>query len=145
MACVPIDAFRTLAARPGVYRALHLADAVDAAVLQEWVVNLTRRASVPRTAHLVLELEARLSSSGFSTSGGFELPLTQAVLGDALGLSSVHLNRTIRRLREEELMDFRCGKVTILERPRLVRIAELDPRYVSLTEPKFDLDNHIFV
>ena len=108
-----------------------MGDVVDAAILQEWVVNLTRRPAIPRTAHLVLELETRLAVRGATVAGEFELPLTQAILGDALGLSSVHLNRTIRRLREEELLVFRAGRIVIQDRPRLVRIAEYDPRYLT--------------
>ena len=141
VAYIPAESIRVFARRPEIAEALRLGDLVDAAILQEWIVNLTRRPAIPRTAHLVLELETRLAMKGKAKRGEFELPLTQAVLGDALGLSAVHLNRTIRRLREEELLVFSAGRMVILDRPRLVRIAEFDAKYLTPTVPNKGDDN----
>lgn len=145
VACVPAEAIRVFAERPDIAEALRLGDLADAAILQEWIVNLTRRPAIPRTAHLVLELETRLAMRGNTTRGEFELPLTQAVLGDALGLSSVHLNRTIRRMREDELLIFSWGRMVILDRLQLVRIAEFDARYLTPTAPNKQGNDHFLV
>jgi hypothetical protein len=71
----------------------------------------------------------RCENSGHRDRRAYELPITRASLGDATGLTGVHVNRTLKELRENEVMEFRAGKVTINEWDRLVRIGDCDPRY----------------
>jgi CRP-like cAMP-binding protein len=69
---------------------------------------------------------------GLADEDGYPLPLTQADLADATGLTSVHVNRMLRRLRNDELCTFRNARVTIHDWDRLQRIAEFDPTYLHL-------------
>ena len=64
------------------------------------------------------------------TTGGYQLPMTQEQLADATGLTPVHVNRTLRRLRDEGLADFARGEVRVLDEARLARVGEFDPDYL---------------
>ena len=88
-------------------------------------------------AHLLCELYTRLSVVRSTADFTFTLPLTQAQLGDLLGLSAVHVNRVLQELRGRELISWRGSTVTILDWPGLQDIAEFDPRYLNLQrEPR---------
>ena len=102
----------------------------ELAMLQERLVNLGRRTARERVAHLILELLHRLREVGLANGTTFELPLTQGALGDALGLSIVHVNRTLRRLNEEGVIRYRPGFVAAIDLPALARIAEFDEDYL---------------
>ena len=84
---------------------------LDAAIHREWVGNVGRRSAYARTAHLLCEIWFRLKSMGLAHDHTFDLPLTQADLGDATGLSVVHVNRTIRQLREDGLIRLSKGRI----------------------------------
>jgi CRP-like cAMP-binding protein len=107
---------------------------LDAALHREWIFRLGRLDAVGRVAHLLTEIYFRLAAVGRAGDMSFPLALTQQDLGEACGLTSVHVNRTLRRLREEGLADFSRGKVTIMDLPRLSRVAEFDPDYLYLDE-----------
>jgi GAF domain-containing protein len=82
-------------------------------------------------AHLFCEIWFRLKSVGLAHDNAFSLPATQADLGDALGLSLVHVNRTIQRLRADGLISVNRDRVVrLLDWPRLTEIAEFDPTYL---------------
>ena len=85
-----------------------------------------------RTAHLICELFVRLQAAGRVTDGSFELPLTQADFGDTLGMSNVHMNRILMRLRSEGLVEWKSGSVTIRAWERLKGVAGIDPTYLNL-------------
>jgi CRP-like cAMP-binding protein len=106
---------------------------LELAMLQERLVNLGRRTARERVAHLILELLHRLRLVGLADGTAFELPLTQGALGDALGLSIVHVNRTLRRLNNEGLIRYRPGVVAAIDLPALARIAEFDAEYLHQT------------
>jgi CRP-like cAMP-binding protein len=95
-------------------------------------VSLGRRTALERTAHLFCELQLRLGVVGLATEREYALPITQAELAECLGLTSVHVNRVLKELRERELVEFRSGRVTILDLPQLRRAAEFDPVYLYL-------------
>jgi CRP-like cAMP-binding protein len=121
---LPID-------RPTVGRALWRATLVDEAVLRSWVVNIGRREAFERIAHLFCELHARLTLVGLVNGGHFALPLTQEVLADATGLTPVHVNRMLQKLRTDGLITLKSGELTILDLPALQQIAGFDPYYLS--------------
>ena len=113
-------------------RLLWLDTIVDAAIHRQWLVALGRRSGLGHLAHLVCELFTRLSAVGLTEGQTFNLPLTQTVLSDALGLSTVHVNRLIAELRREGLVRWSNPQVEILDWPRLSQIAEFDPTYLRL-------------
>jgi CRP-like cAMP-binding protein len=113
-------------------RVLWFSTNLDAAIHREWEVSLGRRTALERTAHLFCELQLRLGVVGLATEREYALPITQAELAECLGLTSVHVNRVLKELRERELVEFRSGRVTILDLPQLRRAAEFDPVYLYL-------------
>ncbi|MER8947261.1 Crp/Fnr family transcriptional regulator [Mesorhizobium sp. M0408] len=100
------------------------------AILAEHLMNAGRRNAMSRTAHFLLELEERLSSVGLSAHGGYECPLTQHELADILGMTTVHLNRTLGELRKADLVAFRAGHVEVINRKKLVKTAGFDSEYL---------------
>lgn len=102
-------------------------------MLIEHLTNVGCRSAFVRTAHLLLELSDRVKSCGMGEPDSFYCPLTQYQLADALGLTPIHLNRMMRELREEGLVMFRSYKVEILDRQRLVEIAEYDGEFMRMS------------
>jgi CRP-like cAMP-binding protein len=86
-------------------------------------------------AHFLLELSTRLMLVGLGTPAGFACPLTQYHLADALGLSAVHVNRVLRELREDGLVTFQYGQVTIHNLDVLTDLAEFDRSYLDQEGP----------
>jgi CRP-like cAMP-binding protein len=99
--------------------ALKLSAALDEAGLIDQVVRLGRQTALERISHLFLELRFRLSLTDMVRDDAFDLPLTQEQLADVLGLSTVHVNRTLQQLRTEEAVEFRNGRLRLL-RPALL-------------------------
>jgi CRP-like cAMP-binding protein len=92
-------ALRELAlTRPAVGKAMWVDALVDASIYREWIVNVGRRDARARIAHILCELALRSKAAGLGTEDGFELPMSQEQLGDAVGLTSVHVNRTLKSL-----------------------------------------------
>jgi CRP-like cAMP-binding protein len=85
------------------------------------IVRLGRLSAYERVVHLLLEMRDRLTASDQVVNDCFPMPLTQEVLADALGLSMVHLNRTLQQLRRDKLIEFKAGSVTLL-RPRALSV-----------------------
>lgn len=109
---------------PGLLRAFAAAARAEDALLLDSVVRLGRQTAYERVAHFLLEIHDRLALAGLSDSQHFPLPLTQEILGDALGLSIVHVNRTLQQLRRDKLIEWRSGVAVLLQRDLLVRIAD---------------------
>jgi len=131
VAAVPRQAFETeILRRPALLRALWHMQLVDEGTLRAWIVSMGRRDSVQRVAHLMCELYMRAGNIGLVTDQHFELPLTQTVLGDALGLTPVHVNRVLRRLRLEDVMELRQGSLVISDIAKLLTIAGFDDSYL---------------
>ena len=89
------------------------------------VIRLGRLSAYERTAHLLLELHERQVRLGTARGGVLHLPLTQDVLADTLGLSAVHMNRTLQQLRRNVLVDYRAGRTVLQDLPGLVQAASL--------------------
>jgi CRP-like cAMP-binding protein len=120
-----------------IARALWWSTLVDESVLREWVVNNGRRDAHERIAHLLCELHARLDMVGLVEDDRLDLPLTQEDLADATSLTAVHTNRTLQRLRSEELIELRSQVLTIRDLKSLQRIAGFDPTYLHLKRRPF--------
>jgi len=115
---------------PHLTRLLWLMTLVDNAIVREWLVGIGRRSATERMAHLICELQLRLRAVERNGENGFELPVTQADLGDMLGLSLVHTNRVLRYLREQRLVLWEGQRVRVLDRPGLERLAGFDDTYL---------------
>lgn len=116
---------------PRLATAILWAASRDEAMVVEHLVGLGQREAHVRMAHFLLELGAKLVLVGMGSRAGYDCPLTQFHLGDALGLSAVHVNRTLRKLRDAGLVTFRNGHVTFDDFDRLVALAEFDPAYMD--------------
>jgi CRP-like cAMP-binding protein len=132
------DIIETVANTPKLAVAMLWAMSRDEAMVVEHLVGLGRRDAAQRVAHFLLELGARLSLVGLATKNGFFCGLTQYLLADALGLTAVHINRTLRQLREAGLLTFRDGLVSFDNYKRLVSFAQFDPCYMDHKEPFLD-------
>ncbi len=117
---------------PVLARAFWRDCAVDASIIATWSVSLGRRNALARLAHLVCELKCREEAVGRFCNNGFGLPMTQAQLADVLGLTAVHINRTISALRAASLISMSSSRVTILNWSGLVQAADFDPAYLHL-------------
>ena len=115
---------------PRIGRALYAAQLIDEATLRAWIVSMGRRSSVERVAHLMCELYVRLQSVHGLQSPTVELPVSQLLLADALGMSPVHINRVIRRLREAGVMEISRRSLRITDPIGLVRVAGFDENYL---------------
>jgi len=130
-ATIPREALLSLAIeRPEVLRAIWIDTLIDASVFREWVVNVGRRDSRARIAHLLCELALRLRSIGLVHDDRFDFPLTQEQLADATGLTAVHTNRTLQSLRKDGLVQLTGRSLTVLDWDRLCEVAEFDELYL---------------
>jgi CRP-like cAMP-binding protein len=133
IALVPHDALRGITeTHPHLGRMLWFSTLLDAAIHREKILSIGRRTAIARIAHIFCELHVRLRMVGLGSDTGFALPLTQADLADVTGLTSVHVNRMLKKLRDDNLLTFRGGQVTIDDWERLQRVAEFDPTYLHL-------------
>ncbi|MFD1981414.1 Crp/Fnr family transcriptional regulator [Mesorhizobium newzealandense] len=103
----------------------------NGAVIAQHLTNVGRRSALARTAHLFLELRARLERIGSVTRNSYECPLTQYDLADALGLTPIHVNRMLRELRERKLLEFRQGHVHVLDQPALTKFSGFEHEYIE--------------
>ncbi|WP_298285172.1 Crp/Fnr family transcriptional regulator [Novosphingobium sp.] len=126
-----------LAGRPQLIRKLWFATLIDAAMHRAWLFRLGRLDAVGRVAHFLCETNARLVAAGLSDGRRFALALTQSDLAEICGLTSVHVNRVMRQMREERLCVFRSSFVEIPDPARLAARSQFNPEYLYLeqTEP----------
>lgn len=116
--------------RAKIAHALWSTQLVDESTMRAWIVSMGRRDSEARVAHLMCELYLRARNIGLIHGNTLEMPLSQVVLADALGMTPVHINRILRRLRLAKLMEFSRGKLTILDPQGLVKAAGFDETYL---------------
>ena len=119
---------------PNVLAAVLTQLATDQAVTEELLFSLARRTALERAAHLLCELEFRFRRMGLSTNGRFSLPMTQAEIGKHLGLTSVHVNRTLQELRRRELVNTQGTNIELPDLSELQRLAGFDPRYLTVSK-----------
>lgn len=121
----------TMDRHPRIARALWWATLVDEAVLREWLVNLGRREPFERVAHLLCELWLRMRNVGLvSPADRLDLPVTQAELADAMGLTTATVNRVLQRLRAKDLISLQEGQLTLLDAERLMAVSDFDASYL---------------
>lgn len=117
---------------PHLARLLWFMTTLDAAIHREWQLSLGRRTAMARIAHLMCELQARLAIVGLTDGDRYRLPITQVDLAECLGLTSIHVNRTLLDLRTRGLAMFREKVVTIEDHAALCRLAEFNPDYLYI-------------
>lgn len=137
VATAPADAVHDVMERfRRVERAMWCSTLVDEAISREWLVDIGRREAIDRIGHRLCEFHSRLQSVGMVTKdGAFSFPLTQEDLADSLGITSVHLNRTMARLREQGLIEFGRKRMRIALPERLAEMSGFDPDYLHPCAP----------
>jgi CRP-like cAMP-binding protein len=116
--------------RPAIRMAMWIDTLIDASIFREWVVNVGRRDSRARIAHLLCELALRLERSGLGHEGAFDFPITQEQLADATGLTAVHTNRTLQSLRKDGLIQLTSRSLTVLDWEKLRDVGDFDELYL---------------
>jgi CRP-like cAMP-binding protein len=119
---------------PAIGKALWREALVEASLFREWITNIGRRDARARVAHLLCELAVRREAAELGSRQAFELPMTQEQLGDALALTAVHVNRTLRALEADGLIRRSKRAVMVGNWPRLRAAADFDPQYLHLKE-----------
>ena len=131
-----VDMLEMMNRYPRIERALMWATLVDEATLREWLLNVGQRDALQRLSHLFCELCVRLSVvSLVDNQDGFVMPLTQSELADTTGMTTVHVNRSMQRLRQDGLIVAKDGKLTILDFDRLAELAGFDDVYLHTDGP----------
>ncbi len=131
VATVPRSQMEALfTASPSLTHAFWRSQLADEGTLRAWIVSMGRRGSVERVAHLMCEIYVRARNIGLADADLLQFPLTQIVLADALGLTPVHVNRVLRHLRLEEVMELGRGTLTISDPGKLARLAGFDETYL---------------
>jgi CRP-like cAMP-binding protein len=128
----PDDILRLTSHFPNLTRALWWSTLVEEAVAREWIVNIGQRNARERMGHLFCELLFRFRAVGLSQGNSCTLPLTQLELAETLGLSSVHVNRTLQELRRQKLITLEGGTLTIEDFDKLKEVTFFNPDYLHL-------------
>ena len=103
----------------------------EAAMYAEHIVELGQRSAVQRVAHFLLEILTRLRAIGLAEEHSYSMPLTQELIGEVLGLSAAHINRSLRQLREEGLVTIKAQNVVIRDFAGLSEVAEFETSYID--------------
>lgn len=111
---------------------------IDAAIFREWIANIGRRSAYERIAHIFCEVFVRMRVLGLVEETSFHLPMTQAELGDACGLSPVHVNRVLQRMRKDGLIISRGDVHEVTDWQRLRAAADFDEDYLHLRRDDAD-------
>jgi CRP-like cAMP-binding protein len=126
---------------PGLARAWAAAQARQDSFLLNHVVRLGRQTAYERVAHLLVELSQRLDEVGFAIGTFVPMPLTQELMADALGLSAVHVNRTLKQLRRERLIEIRAASLRVIKPEALAAIAEF--RWPPVARSAADVERRV--
>jgi CRP-like cAMP-binding protein len=125
---------------PRITRALWWDTLVTAAIQREWTVNLGQRTGIERLSHLFCELFLRLRAVGLTDGDTCPMPITQNEIADAMGQTSVHVNRTLQEMRSMGLIILKGKRLTILDMDRLQRVALFNANYLHLENEGAHLD-----
>lgn len=126
------DITQFIETHPRFARIFWFATMTDASIHREWLVNLGARSGAERIAHLLCEMFYRFQVVGMTDGTSYRFPISQADLGEAVGFTSVHINRMIRELREKGLATIRARTVNIHDLDALEDFAGFDPAYLYL-------------
>jgi CRP-like cAMP-binding protein len=133
VAFIPRDAILDLAlAFPRVGLAMWYDTLVDGSIFREWIASNSRRDATSRLAHLLCEFGVRLEAAGLGERLCYELPMTQDQLADALGLTSIHVNRTLKRLESLGLITRTQRSVTVVDWAKLADTGDFREEYLHL-------------
>ncbi len=136
VAYIAHQAIDALLERPPLARGFWWATLVDEAVLRAWLVNVGQRDAFRGISHLICEMHLRMEQVGLTDGNSFDLPLTQEELGDAMGLTSVHVNRVLRNLRAEGLITYKRNQMSITDISRLRELSDFDSQYLHLNDSR---------
>ena len=115
---------------PNICHALWRESLIDAAIMREWLTGIGRRDAYARTAHLICEQYYRMKAIGLASEGILEFPVTQAEIADALGLSTVHVNRTMKALSRKKLITYQNHLITITDWQALQAAGQFEADYL---------------
>jgi CRP-like cAMP-binding protein len=124
------DLDRVIRERPSLAKALWFATLLDAAIHRQWIRNLEALDAPKRIAHLFAELHHRLMQIGHNPNRALRTPFTQSDLADMCGVSAIHANRAVARLRELGLAEIRRGDLYTSDWKALEAYAGFDPAYL---------------
>lgn len=137
LAAAPHERIKALTeTHPRLTRMLWKLTNIDAAIQRTWTLNLGRRQAEARLAHLFCESFVRLEVIERTQGNSLDFPLTQAQIGDCLGMTAIHVNRVLQSLRGRGLIELERKRLTILDHPGLAALAEFDPTYLYLRKPQ---------
>jgi len=129
------DIQNLLEAHPVVGLRLWHQTCIEAAISRKWLTSVGRRSAHASIAHFISEFVVRMRAAGRCEGNTCDFPLTQSELGDALGLSTVHVNRTMKKLREAGLVTWHHQSLTVHNWEGLNKIADFDDAYLELRQP----------
>ena len=136
LGCIPFRALACLFERhPRLAAALFWSFSAETAIYIEHLTDVGRRTALERVAHFLLELLVRFRSIGLGDARSFPMPLTQELLADALGLSVPHVNRTLRQLRDDDLVRIEAHRVIVNDVEALSALADFDESYLGRLRP----------
>ena len=115
-----------------VAHAILMVTLVEASIFREWVLNVGRRDARTRLAHLLCEFAVRLDAQGLTEQYGYQLPMTQEQLADSLGLTPVHVNRTIKSLEADGLIARNKRAISFPDWERMRSVGDFNQRYLHL-------------
>jgi CRP-like cAMP-binding protein len=132
VAKVPLRAILVVVARyPRIERAFMLAALLEHAIMREWLLNMGQRNARQGLGHFLCEMHLRAAAVGLvAPDGSVALPINQAALADTIGQTPVHVNRTLQRLRKDNLILLRQRRLTILDPCRLAEESGFDAQYL---------------
>ena len=134
VASIPIAEVESIAfERPNIGKAMWIDTLVDGSIFREWIANIGRREARTRIAHLLCEFALRLRVAGLGDQAGYELPMTQEQLADATGLTSVHVNRTLKALELEGLIGRASPRTVVIgDWKKLADAGDFNSNYLHL-------------
>jgi CRP-like cAMP-binding protein len=116
--------------QPRIMEAFWRQTLIDAAIFREWMTNIGRREAYSRPAHILCEWIVRLQAVGLVEDHPCDLPMTQSELADAMGVSTVHVNRVLQELRGDGLITLKGNRLEVLDWERLRQAGDFDPTYL---------------
>lgn len=129
------EALRDICTRyPRIGAALWRETLIDAAIFREWVMNVGQREAYNRMAHVLCEMLVRLRAVGLAEDHACDLPITQSEFADALGVTTVHVNRVLQQMRADGLIETKGTHVKVPDWDRLKQVGEFDPTYLHLEQ-----------
>jgi CRP-like cAMP-binding protein len=134
VALIPVQAVIDLAFKmPGIGMAMWYETLVEGSIFREWILNVGRRDAFTAIGHLLCEFAMRAEAAEIGEAGRYELPLNQEQMADAVGLTSVHVNRTLMRLEKEGHIRRSRRTIEIDDWQTLAKVADFQPRYLHIS------------